>query len=52
MKISKVKIDRIKENILAILYRSSPKSLFTVDIATELIRDEEFIKRLLLVFIF
>jgi hypothetical protein len=48
MKISKAKIDKIKENILAVLYRSSPKSLFTVDIASELIRDEEFIKRLLL----
>ena len=48
MKISKAKIDKIKEGILSILYRNSPKSLFTVDVAAEMIRDEEFIKKILL----
>lgn len=48
MKISKAKRDKIKENILLFLYKSSPKLLFTVEIAQELARDEEFIKSLLL----
>ena len=48
MKISKEKIERIKEEILAILYKNSLKSMFTSDIASELIRDEEFTKALLL----
>ncbi len=48
MKISKAKMDKIKENILLFLYKSSPKLLFTVEIAQELARDEEFIKSLLL----
>lgn len=47
MKISKGKIDKIKENILAFLFKSSPKLIFTVEIAKELARDEEFIKKLL-----
>ncbi|MFH0831969.1 MAG: hypothetical protein V1886_03860 [archaeon] len=47
MKISQQKQERIKENILGFLYQSSPKSLFTADIARELARDEEFIKKLL-----
>jgi len=48
MKISKEKIDRIKEEVLSVLYRNSPKALFTVEIAAALIRDEEFTKKLLL----
>jgi len=45
--ISDVKIKKIKENILAFLYENSPKALYTVTIARELARDEEFIKKLL-----
>jgi len=47
MRLSKEKIDKIKEAIIAILYRTSPKPLFTADIALEIIRDEEFTKRVL-----
>ena len=47
MKISKAKIDKIKEDILSVLYTNSPKMLFTVEIAHEIARDEEFTKRLL-----
>lgn len=48
MKLSKEKTDKIKESILSILYRNAPKAMFTVDIASDLIRDEEFTKKLLL----
>lgn len=48
MKISKEKKDKIYEQILAFLYSVSPKPLFTLNIAEELARDEEFIKTLLL----
>ena len=47
-KISKQKIDKIKESMLSYLYEVNPKALFTVDIAREILRDEEFTKRLLL----
>jgi len=47
MKISEVKKEKICEQILFVLYSNSPKSLFTVDIAREIARDEEFIKKLL-----
>ena len=47
MRISKTKIDRIKEEILSTLFRNSPKAMFTSEIAEHLARDEEFIKRLL-----
>lgn len=47
-KVSQKTIDRIKEEILSLLYHNSPVALFTNKIANELIRDEEFIKRLLL----
>ena len=47
MKISEEKINKIKENVLAVLYSKSPQPIFTVDIAREIARDEEFIKRLL-----
>ena len=48
MRISKVKKEKISEQILAFLFSNSPKPFFTSHIAIELARDEEFIKRLLL----
>lgn len=48
MRISKEKRDRIKENILSLLFQNSPKSFFTAGIASEITRDEEFTKQLLL----
>ena len=48
MRISKDKIQKIKENILAVLYSKSPQAVFTSDIALEIARDEEFIKKLVL----
>ncbi len=48
MKISEQKKEKIYEQILASLYSVSPKPLFTLNIAQELARDEEFIKSLLL----
>lgn len=47
-KLSEEKIRKIKEDILSLLYRTAPKSLFVAEISRELARDEEFIKRLLL----
>jgi len=47
MRLSQQKRDRIAEQILAQLYHSFPKQLFTAEIARELARDEEFIKTLL-----
>jgi len=46
-KLSEEKIKRIKEDILSLLYRAAPKSLFIAEISRELARDEEFVKRLL-----
>ena len=48
MRISQKKVDRIKEEILAVLFRNSPRAMFTADIADNMARDEEFVKRLLL----
>jgi predicted transcriptional regulator with HTH domain len=48
MKISNEKKEKISEQILAFLYSINPKSIFTVEIARELARDEEFTKKLLL----
>ena len=48
MKISNEKKEKISEQILAILYSISPKSLFTFQIAKEIARDEEFVKELLM----
>lgn len=45
--ISEEKIKKIKEIILAFLFQNSPKAFYTYNIAQELARDEEFIKRLL-----
>ena len=48
MKISKKKQEKISEQILAMLYTGAPKSFFTSQIAQELARDEEFIKKIIL----
>lgn len=47
MYISKEKKEKISEQILAHLYLTNPKPLFTFHIAREMARDEEFIKKLL-----
>ena len=47
MKISKEKRDKISEQILALLYHSFPKALYTAEISRECARDEEFIKNLM-----
>ena len=46
--ISKEKREKIQEQILSFLFSCFPKQIFTSDIANELARDEEFIKKLLL----
>ena len=46
-KISKEKEEKIKSNILYILFQHSPQALFTSQISELETRDEEFIKRLL-----
>lgn len=48
MKISKEKRDKISEQILAYLFSVHPRAIFTSYIAREIIRDEEFTKKLLL----
>lgn len=48
MKISKVKKEKISEQILSLLYSSNLQPLFTSKISQEIARDEEFVKRLLL----
>jgi hypothetical protein len=48
MKISKVKKEKISEQILSLLYSSNLQPLFTSKISQEIARDEEFIKRLLI----
>lgn len=47
MYISKEKQEKILEQILACLFSVNPKPLFTYNIAREIARDEEFVKRLL-----
>ncbi len=47
MKISTNKRDRIAEQVLLFLYHSFPKEPFTAEIAREIARDEEFIKKIL-----
>ena len=47
MKISQEKKKKISEQILAYLYERFPEQQFTSQIAQELARDEEFIKRML-----
>ena len=48
MKISEKKRQKIAEQVLLLLYSESPKLLFTSQIAQEIARDEEFIKKILL----
>lgn len=48
MKISDKNKQKISEHILAYLYSVNPRAVFTVQIAQELVRDEEFIKKLLI----
>jgi hypothetical protein len=48
MKISEKKREKISEQILAYLYSINPKPEFTNKIAQEIIRDEEFTKKLLI----
>ena len=47
MRLSQDKKDKISEQILSFLYHSFPKQPFTAEIAREIARDEEFIKRML-----
>lgn len=46
-RISNEKVEKILEQILSYLYSVFPKQVFTVDVAKDLARDEEFIKKLL-----
>lgn len=48
MKLSSEKREKISEQILAHLYLVTPKLVFTYNIAKELARDEEFVKKLLI----
>jgi len=45
--ISHEKQERIKEEILRVLFENSPRALFTSDISSSIIRDEEFTLKLL-----
>ena len=47
MKISSQKKEKISEQILLVLYSSTPSPVFTSHIAKEIARDEEFVKSLL-----
>ncbi len=47
MRLSKDKKDKIAEQVLSFLYHSFPNEPFTAEIAREVVRDEEFIKRIL-----
>lgn len=46
--ISKEKKEKIQEQLIYYLFTIFPKQIFTSDIAKELARDEEFVKKLLL----
>ena len=48
MKLSNEKKQRIIEQIINFLYYTFPNQPFTAEIARELARDEEFVKRILL----
>ena len=48
MKISTTKKDKIAEQILLYLYQIFPQYPFTAEIAQEIARDEEFVKKILL----
>mgnify|MGYP001611996651 CR=1 FL=1 len=47
VKLSAATINRIKSNVLSLLYERFPQSLFTAEIAKLEARDEEFIKALM-----
>ena len=47
MRLSKDKKDKIAEQVLSFLYHSFPNEPFTAEIAREVVRDEEFINRIL-----
>ncbi len=47
-RLSSKKVEKIQEQTLLFLYSIFPKQVFTVDIAREIARDEEFTKKLLL----
>jgi hypothetical protein len=48
MRISTKKRERIVEQILAHLFSINPNAIFTSQIAEEIARDEEFVKKILL----
>ena len=48
MEISEKNKQKSSEQILAYLYSINPRAVFTVQIAQELARDEEFVKQLLI----
>lgn len=48
MMLSQDKKDRIIEQILSFLYHTFPNQPFTAEVAREVARDEEFVKRILL----
>ncbi|MEK6817689.1 MAG: hypothetical protein AABX80_02700 [Nanoarchaeota archaeon] len=48
MEISEKNKQKISEHILAYLYSINPRAVFTIQIAQELVRDEEFVKQLLI----
>ena len=47
MRLSQDKKDKIAEQVLQFLYHSFPKTPFTAEVAREIVRDEEFVKRIL-----
>ncbi|MGV8151825.1 MAG: hypothetical protein ACP5OG_01995 [Candidatus Nanoarchaeia archaeon] len=47
MKISQEKRNKISEQIMLYLYTSFPNQPFTAEVAEEIARDEEFVKRIL-----
>tara|TARA_Y100000310_G_scaffold344820_1_gene459754 strand:+ start:3005 stop:3271 length:267 start_codon:yes stop_codon:yes gene_type:complete len=47
MRLSQSKKDKIAEQVLSFLYHSFPNQPFTAEIAREIARDEEFIKKIL-----
>lgn len=47
MRISQEKKNKIMEQIISYLYQAFPKNPFTAEIAKEIARDEEFIKKIL-----
>ncbi len=48
MRLSEDKLNKIKEEILSLIFQNSPKAMFSSEIANNIIRDEEFTKKLLL----